>query len=177
MKKYIYKIGLLVLAFVFPIAAFAQKKDLNYIANLTTGYFKTAITLLISLAIVTFVWNVYRYFFTEKDKKEAGMYVLFSTVGFFVILSIWGLVALLTNTFRLENEQPAWPFGAGGGSRQNTYNASDDPIINNQNYTGTYNPWGSNSGGNRIPSASNSGNSIPSASNDGGDPIIDNVIR
>ena len=113
MKKNILKFVLSLIALAFPLMTFADGKTLRDIAVTVTGYFSVAIGLIISFAVVTFVFNVYRYFFTEKDKKEAGLYVLYSTVGFFVILSLWGLVALLTNTFKLENAQPALPFGAG----------------------------------------------------------------
>ncbi len=113
-------IGLFTAMFLLPIVTFAQnnvyginpeKKTLQSIVNIVVEYFKVGVYFIIGLAFITFVWNVYRYFFMETEKrKEAGMYVLFSTIGFFVILSIWGLVALLTNTFNLEKSQPLWPF-------------------------------------------------------------------
>lgn len=116
MKKNIYKVGLPVFALAFPMLAFAAGKTLRDIIDIIIKYLSVGIALIISLAVVTFIWNVYRYFFYETEKrKEAGLYVLYSTIGFFVILSLWGLVAILTNTFNLDNNQPAWPFGAGGG--------------------------------------------------------------
>ena len=62
--------------------------------------------MIISLAVVTFVWNVYLYFFTEKDREGAATYVLYSVIGFFVILSFWGLVALLRNSIVLDDQAP-----------------------------------------------------------------------
>lgn len=113
MKNLIYKTSLAITMFLFPIITFAQQKDLKYLINeVVMEYLRLAIYLIIALAVLTFVWNVYRYFFTEKDKKEAGMYVLYSTIGFFVILSLWGLVNILTNSFKLDNNQPNWPFGS-----------------------------------------------------------------
>ncbi|MDP3962513.1 MAG: hypothetical protein Q8Q03_01450 [bacterium] len=111
MKNLTYKIGLPVAMLILPIITFAQTRDLKYLIRIFTEYLTIAIYLIISLAVVTFVWNVYRYFFTEKDKKEAGMYVLYSTIGFFVILSLWGLVAILSNSLDLPTQQPVWPFG------------------------------------------------------------------
>ena len=67
------------------------------------------IYLVIGLAIITFIWNVYLYFFTEKDRTEAGMYVLYSVIGFFVILSFWGLVAILRNSLKLNDRAPSFP--------------------------------------------------------------------
>ncbi len=100
-----------------PVIAFAGK-TLADIMVMITGYFQNFLILIISFAIVTFVWNVYRYFFTSDvggdKKKEAALYVMYSVIGFFVIFSMWGLVAVVKNTFNLPDEKPAWPFSVGG---------------------------------------------------------------
>jgi hypothetical protein len=106
--------------------------DLGCVASKVVAYLGVGITVIIALAVATFVWNVYGYFFTEKDKKEAGKYVLFSVIGFFVILSIWGLVNVLSNTFNLPKNQPAWPFGGsvntgGNNSSPGTINSGFGP--------------------------------------------------
>lgn len=131
MKKNFLKIGLLAVTFLSPAIAFAEGKDLRYIMKIVTGYIQDFILLIISLAVITFIWNIYRYFFTEKDKKEAGMYVLYSVIGFFVILSFWGLVNVLTNSLSLQNEQPSWPFGSGvsSGGGIEAGSTSNKPII------------------------------------------------
>jgi len=112
MKK-IYTIIALSLFTLLPVITFAQsttgKKDLKYIVGIVIEYLNIGLMLIISLATVVFVWNVYRYFFTEaggEGKKEAGMYVLWSVVGFFVILSFWGLVALLRTSLPLDDQRP-----------------------------------------------------------------------
>ncbi len=124
-------------------------------------YLQIGIMLIISLAVVTFIWNVYRYFFkAEADaehRKEAGLYVMYSTIGFFVILSFWGLVAILANTLNLPNAQPMWPFGGGGSSQTGTN------IFQGTNSGGTGGTnifQGTNSGGGRnIYQGTNSGGS------------------
>jgi hypothetical protein len=74
------------------------------VINRVIGYLNQALFLLIGLAIVVFVWNVFKYFIkADADRTEAGKYVLYSVVGFFVILSVWGLVNILQNTFGLGN--------------------------------------------------------------------------
>lgn len=127
MKKNIYKIGIAAAACV-PFVAFAAQKTLGDIINIIIGYFTSFITLIIGLAVLTFMWNVYRYFFTEKDKKEAGLYVMYSVIGFFVILSLWGLVNILTNTFNLDKTVPGWPFTTGGssGTPDNLFNPNQN---------------------------------------------------
>jgi hypothetical protein len=120
MKKRLLQFGFLAAVLFLPTVAFAAK-DLKYIIKVITDYMSIFILLIISLAVLTFIWNVYLYFFTEKDKKEAGMYVLYSVIGFFVILSFWGLVNILSNSLNLDTQQPKWPFGVvnnPGGSSQ-----------------------------------------------------------
>ncbi len=103
-----------------PLVTFAAGKTLRDLVAIVIGYLTIAIYLIIALAVVTFIWNVYRYFFTEKDKKEAGMYVLYSTIGFFVILSFWGLVFILMNSLKLPTGSPSFPsFGSFGTSNAN----------------------------------------------------------
>lgn len=121
-------------------------------------YLQIGIMLIISLAVVTFVWNIYRYFFKAdvENKKEAGMYVLYSTIGFFIILSFWGLVAIISNTLNLPSSGAPWPFG--GGATYQTPNTIFSPN------KGTL-PSASNNG--------NSGNTIPDTSNTGYETIID----
>lgn len=154
MKKNILKLGTVLGLVAMPLMTFAAGKDLQWLMQLVTNYFENFIILIISLAVVTFTWNIYRYFFTEKDKKEAGLYVLYSTVGFFVILSIWGLVNILTNTLQLNNGQPTYPFGASSGTT-NTNNVG--PLGGGTNNSGA--SGGTNNAGNLGGGTNNSGTS------------------
>lgn len=123
MKNKIYnvKIGLLALitTIILPVMVNAEAKTLKDIAKLITEYLNIGLMLIISLAVVVFVWNVFKYFFTEADRKEAGMYVLYSVIGFFIIFSFWGLVAIVRNSLQLEDQAPpsftGLPTGNGGG--------------------------------------------------------------
>lgn len=117
MKKNIIYSTLVGILVASPLVTFAAGKTLRDVIGIIVQYLEVFIYLIISLAVVTFVWNVYRYFFTEKEKKEAGMYVLYSTIGFFVILSLWGLVNILTQSLKLDNNQPNLPF-SGSNSNQ-----------------------------------------------------------
>ncbi len=120
MKKNIIKIilGMIVLVpivvsaqIVPPIqTGVCQPYTLICLAGIIVNYLKVAIYLIIGLAVVTFIWNIYKYFFRESEKTEAGKYVMYSTIGFFVMLSFWGLVAILSNSLQLPNTTPAWPF-------------------------------------------------------------------
>ncbi len=65
--------------------------------------------LLIALAVLYIVYATVMYLIMGKegaDRKEAGMRILWGIVGLFIIVSLWGLVSLLVNTFPTYNELP-----------------------------------------------------------------------
>jgi uncharacterized membrane protein YuzA (DUF378 family) len=72
-------------------------------------YFNLALYLMMGLAVVMFVWYVIKYFIQPEkvNKAEAAQYVLWSVVGFFIILSLWGLVNILISTFDLGTGSPS----------------------------------------------------------------------
>ena len=110
MKKNIIKITILS-TILIPAISFAQQKDLNYLVKLFVGYLNVAVYLIMALAMLMFVWNVYKYFIYGSDdvssKKDAGLYVMWSVIGFFVILSFWGLVNILKNSLKLDDNMPS----------------------------------------------------------------------
>mgnify|MGYP005608003897 CR=1 FL=1 len=138
MKKSLYTkfVVIVSLLTVFPFITFAQTpigsnvnvnpvvqqtRNLKGLVALFTEYLNIAIGLIIALSVVTFIWHVYLYFFTEKEKTEAGKYVMYSVIGFFVMLSFWGLVAILSNTFNLPTQRPNFPFGGGSTDTKTTF--------------------------------------------------------
>ena len=61
---------------------------------------------LIGLAVFVIIWNIIRYVFhagDEEKRVEARMYIVWGIIGVFFMLSIWGFVNILSNTFNLEN--------------------------------------------------------------------------
>jgi hypothetical protein len=139
---------------IIPHTASADNRTLADIVREVVSYFDLAVYVIMSLAVMIFVWNVFSYFILKGDnpteKAEAGKYVMYSVVGFFIILSLWGLVNIATNTFDLDNRAPDGYLNpnksSGSGSRSinstfNTYapitnvpsgsvNASNDPDAN-----------------------------------------------
>ncbi|MEY2664673.1 MAG: hypothetical protein RIT04_481 [Candidatus Parcubacteria bacterium] len=122
---------------LFPVAALAVN-NLCDLVRTTVYYFNVAIYMIIGLATVIFVWNVYNYFFKAdvENKKDAGLYVMYSVIGFFVILSFWGLVNIVTNTFQLQSNVPASLStsggiapGVGGCGNSGSTNSSSNTII------------------------------------------------
>jgi len=84
-------------------------KNLAYLIDLIAYYLNLALGLLMGIAVVMFVFYVIKYFIMpNEDRKQAGQYVMYSVIGFFVILSFWGLVNIVQNTFGLQNYGNNW---------------------------------------------------------------------
>jgi len=101
MKKLLYVVALLV-----PVAAFAQTQTITDVNSLTTkivGLLNIAIYLLTSLGVLFIIWNVVMYMIKggeEGAQKKAAANVGWGVLGLAIILSIWGLVNILTGTFK-----------------------------------------------------------------------------
>lgn len=92
-----------------PLSVFAQQiTDANSLTSKLTNIGNTAVTLLISFSVIWIIISVVRYLIAggEEERKKGGWAILWGLVGLFVILSIWGLVAILTNTFGTSNNVP-----------------------------------------------------------------------
>ncbi len=93
-----------------PSVAFAQAiTDVNSLTYKLTNLGNVFIEILIALAVIWIIFNVVRFIMSSDDSEKRGAYrnsVLWGIVGLFVILSIWGLVRILTNTFRTDTNAP-----------------------------------------------------------------------
>ncbi len=68
------------------------------------GMISPIITLIISGAVVVFLWGVFKFIKSEGKEKEAGRdMMVWGIVGIFVMVSLWGLVNILRGTFNLND--------------------------------------------------------------------------
>lgn len=101
---------------LIPFVAVAQtnppaQKNLKWLITQINDYLADVLFLLVAIAVVVFVWQVIRYYIMpNEDRKDAGKYVMWSIIGFFVILSLWGIVAILGNSFGLQNSSNTTQF-------------------------------------------------------------------
>lgn len=65
------------------------------------------VPILIALGVVYFVWGVITYVISsDEEAKQAGRNrIIFGIIGLAVIIGLWGLVKILTNTFGVGNKQ------------------------------------------------------------------------
>jgi hypothetical protein len=110
-----------VFALALPLVTFAQQfgvtnrpttsgaiNNLGGLIDKIIGYLNSALVLLMAIAVVTFVYWIIQYYVKPNDERSAAhSYVLWSIIGFFVILSMWGLVNVVKNTFGFsDNKAP-----------------------------------------------------------------------
>ncbi|MEN9912983.1 MAG: hypothetical protein RLY66_391 [Candidatus Parcubacteria bacterium] len=93
-----------------PSVAFAQAiTDVNTLTYKLTNLGNTFIQILIAFAVIWIIFNVVRFIMSgnsEDKRKEYQGGIIWGIVGLFVILSIWGLVRILSNTFRTDTTAP-----------------------------------------------------------------------
>jgi glucan phosphoethanolaminetransferase (alkaline phosphatase superfamily) len=122
------------LAFAIPAFASAQAlSPITNVNNLTSralGIGNTFTYILVALAVIYIVWNVVQYFIKANggDRKEVGMNIIWGIVGLFIIVSIWGLVNILTNTFKTTPTDQAIP-NLGTDTNRGGIPANQIPIV------------------------------------------------
>lgn len=104
MKK-IIKIGV-VLGSVAPAFAFAAGNAFTILTTVNQ-ILSYIIPILITFAVVWFIWGVIQYTIStdEEAKKGARGKIISGLIGLFVIVSFWGIIRLITSTFNVGPEQ------------------------------------------------------------------------
>lgn len=94
--------------FLPALISFAKPTDFKSLINevFIGGLIRPVVPLLIGLAVVLFIYGVIIFMFSDGgEKKEDGKsYMIWGIVGIFVMVSVWGLVAVLQSTFQLSND-------------------------------------------------------------------------
>jgi hypothetical protein len=74
--------------------------------------YKSVIPLLFAIATVAFIWGVMQYYLNpenEEKRKKGKSFIIGGLIALFVMLSMWGIVGILTGTFELKNTTPQLP--------------------------------------------------------------------
>ncbi len=111
-----------VTSFILPIVSFAQTTTvasctlvpnpkfgdlLNFV---TCNISRSVIPLVFALAVAAFIWGVVQYVILgaeEESKRAKGrQFMIWGLIALAVMVSIWGLVAIIGNTFGIDNAIP-----------------------------------------------------------------------
>lgn len=102
----------------FPLVGLAASgADAFSIMTVINRILDYAIPILITLAVVYFIWGVISFVTAsdEEAKKKGRTKIINGLIGLFVIVAFWGIIALVTNTFGVgpqklnENAIPCIP--------------------------------------------------------------------
>ncbi len=91
-----------------PLVSLAQQVNPNYLSSIITSakfLLDQLVVFLIALAVVWFIWNVIKYTMSEEEdgKEKARKQMIYGIVAIAVIISVWGLVAILQNIFGVSS--------------------------------------------------------------------------
>ena len=139
-------LSLTAISILLPGIASAGATDSTFETVLSTvsGIINSLIGLLVTLALVVFFWGLIRYLAgAGAEGSAAGLKImLWGAIALFVMVSIWGLVKLVQNTFKVTDATITIPGGvpysapdgaaggAAGGVKYNydgTVNNDDNP--------------------------------------------------
>ena len=87
-----------------PCANYQQLTNIQGIICKIGSILNLVIPILVTLGVVYFVWGVIEYVKAdeEAEKKKGRDKMIYGIIGLVVIVSMWGLVGIITNTFSLS---------------------------------------------------------------------------
>lgn len=99
-------IGTSITAFLLPMLAFAQTGGgiVDFIAQLRE-ILNVVAPFIVGLAVFVIVYGILGYISSaadEEKRKQAKDFIVWGIIGVFLMVSIWGLVSILVNTFNLD---------------------------------------------------------------------------
>lgn len=106
-KQTIAKAGLVLLP-MSPLVALAQFGEINtFIGRITTFINNTLIPLVFGIALLMFVWGMFKFFIynTEEEKEKGKDLALYAIVAFVLMVSVWGIVNLIAGGLGFSGEQ------------------------------------------------------------------------
>lgn len=94
--------------FALPLVSFAAINNVSDVGNFIINTINNVIVpVIFAVAFIVFIWGAFSTFIlgaNSDDVKAKGKnLMLYSLIGFFVMVSIWGLVNMLTGTAGFGN--------------------------------------------------------------------------
>ena len=95
-------------ALALPLVSMAALNNVSDVGSFIINTINNVLVpVLFALAFIVFLWGVFQTFIlgagSEETKEKGKGLMLWGLIGFFVMVSVWGLVNLLTNTVSFGN--------------------------------------------------------------------------
>ena len=103
------KYYLVFLLFVMPSVIFAADTTLNDIEVAALDLLNSVVPMLIAAAVAFFLWSVLKYINSGDNAEtriQARALMVYGIIAIFVMVSLWGFVNVLVETFNLEESIP-----------------------------------------------------------------------
>ena len=115
MKKALSYVSLTLAAFALPLVSFAAVNNVSDVGSFIINTINNVLVpVIFALAFIVFLWGAFTTFIlgaSEEEAKERGKHLmLYGLIGFFVMVSIWGLVNIMTGSIGFGNSS-----GVNGG--------------------------------------------------------------
>ncbi len=114
MKKFLMATS----AYLLPVVAVAagggdgENMNIYGVIDQLNRLINAIIPFLVGLAVLVIIWGVFNYISgagDEEKRAQAKQYIIWGVVGVFIMLSVWGLVNVLANTFVLDETPDSAP--------------------------------------------------------------------
>ena len=121
MKKALVLTSIVSAAFALPLVSLAAPiiGNISDVGSLVINIINNILVpVLFAIAFIVFLWGAFQTFIlgaNSSDVKSKGQnLMLWGLIGFFVMVSIWGLVNILTGSIQFGNPSQTTPPAAGG---------------------------------------------------------------
>lgn len=104
--KKLIPLGLMAMPFA---AGAVNVTSFDSLVTLVNGILDSLVPLIIGVAVVILLIAIVNYIRAgeeEEKRDKAKSLMIYGIVGLFVMVSLWGLVAILSGTFNLNNTPP-----------------------------------------------------------------------
>ena len=88
-----------------PFIAFAVQ-NISEVFAIFLGVFDTLVALIVGFSLIVFIWGVAKYILNAANpeaRSEGRQFMLWGIVALFVVVSVWGLVQVLQETFDVRS--------------------------------------------------------------------------
>ncbi len=108
MKKITAYLGTSLFALA-PMVALAQFGEVDSFINDIIDFINSSlIPLVFGVALLVFIWGMFKFFILgggdEDSRKEGKQLMLWAVIGFVLMVSIWGIVNLISGGLGLNDE-------------------------------------------------------------------------
>mgnify|MGYP001617792651 FL=1 len=104
--KKLIPLGLMAMPFA---AGAVNVTSFDSLVVLVDGILEKLVPIFIAIAVIVLLVAIVRYITAGEDEEKrskAKSLMIYGIIGLFVMISLWGLVAILSGTFNLDKDIP-----------------------------------------------------------------------